>query len=100
MNYLERYQIWCKTAPLCEGDLRKLKELSNDETEMKSCFGEELQFGTGGIRGVMGLGTNRMNSFTVRRTAQGLAAWLTGSGLPLRCAIGYDSRHKIGRAHG
>ena len=97
MNYLERYQIWCKTAPLCEGDLRKLKELSNDETEMKSCFGEELQFGTGGIRGVMGLGTNRMNSFTVRRTAQGLAAWLTGSGLPLRCAIGYDSRHNSRR---
>ncbi len=93
MNYIERYQIWCKTAPLCEGDLRKLKELSQNEDEIKSCFGAELQFGTGGIRGIMGIGTNRMNAFTVRRAAQGLAAWLMGSELPKKCAIGYDSRH-------
>ena len=93
MNYIERYQIWCKTAPLCEGDLRQLKELSQNEDEIKSCFGAELQFGTGGIRGIMGIGTNRMNAFTVRRAAQGLAAWLMGSELPKKCAIGYDSRH-------
>lgn len=97
MNYIERYQVWCKTAPLCEGDLKKLKELSNDEEAIKSRFADELQFGTGGIRGIMGIGTNRMNTFTVRRTAQGLATWLTGSGLPLRCAIGYDSRHNSRR---
>ena len=97
MNYIERYQVWCKTAPLCEGDLKKLKELSNDEEAIKSRFADELQFGTGGIRGIMGIGTNRMNIFTVRRTAQGLATWLTGSGLPLRCAIGYDSRHNSRR---
>ena len=97
MTYLERYQVWCKTAPLCEGDLRTLKELAGDENEIKSCFGAELQFGTGGIRGIMGLGTNRMNPFTVRRTAQGLAAWLSASELPQKCAIGYDSRHNSRR---
>ncbi len=93
MSYLERYQVWCKTAPLCEGELKKLKEMHQDENMLKGCFGAELQFGTAGIRGIMGIGTNRLNEFTVRRTAQGLAAWLAGSNLPQRCAIGYDSRH-------
>ena len=50
-----------------------------------------------GIRGIMGIGTNRLNDFTVRRTAQGLAAWLTSTELPQRCAIGYDSRHNSRR---
>ena len=93
MNYLERYQVWCKTAPVNEGELRKLIEMSADENMLKGCFGAELQFGTAGIRGIMGIGTNRLNEFTVRRTAQGLATWLTQSGLPQKCAIGYDSRH-------
>lgn len=71
--------------------------MQNDETERKGCFGAELQFGTAGIRGIMGIGTNRLNDFTVRRTAQGLAAWLTSTELPQRCAIGYDSRHNSRR---
>ena len=52
-----------------------------------------MAFGTAGIRGIMGLGCNRLNEFTVRRTAQGIAKWLNGTQLPKRCAIGYDSRH-------
>ena len=74
-----------------------LAAMQNDETERKGCFGAELQFGTAGIRGIMGIGTNRLNDFTVRRTAQGLAAWLTSTELPQRCAIGYDSRHNSRR---
>jgi len=93
MTYQDFYHIWCKTAPLSEAGVRVLKEMSADDDEMKSAFGSELQFGTAGIRGIMGLGTNRLNDFTVRRTAQGLAAWLTSTELPQRCAIGYDSRH-------
>lgn len=60
--------------------------MQNDETERKGCFGAELQFGTAGIRGIMGIGTNRLNDFTVRRTAQGLAALadLDGAAAALR----------------
>lgn len=97
MTELERYQQWCEQAPLDEAGRAALAAMQNDETERKGCFGAELQFGTAGIRGIMGIGTNRLNDFTVRRTAQGLAAWLTSTDLPQRCAIGYDSRHNSRR---
>lgn len=97
MTELERYQQWCEQAPLNEAGHAALAAMQNDETERKGCFGAELQFGTAGIRGIMGIGTNRLNDFTVRRTAQGLAAWLTSTELPQRCAIGYDSRHNSRR---
>lgn len=97
MTELVRYQQWCEQAPLDEAGRAALAAMQNDETERKGCFGAELQFGTAGIRGIMGIGTNRLNDFTVRRTAQGLAAWLTSTELPQRCAIGYDSRHNSRR---
>lgn len=97
MTELERYQQWCEQAPLDEAGRAALAAMQNDETERKGCFGAELQFGTAGIRGIMGIGTNRLNDFTVRRTAQGLAAWLASTELPQRCAIGYDSRHNSRR---
>lgn len=97
MTELERYQQWCEQAPLNEAGRAALAAMQNDETERKGCFGAELQFGTAGIRGIMGIGTNCLNDFTVRRTAQGLAAWLTSTELPQRCAIGYDSRHNSRR---
>lgn len=97
MTEPERYQQWCEQAPLNEAGRAALAAMQNDETERKGCFGAELQFGTAGIRGIMGIGTNRLNDFTVRRTAQGLAAWLTSTELPQRCAIGYDSRHNSRR---
>ena len=97
MTELERYQQWCEQAPLNEAGRAALAAMQNDETERKGCFGAELQFGTAGIRGIMGIGTNRLNDFTVRRTAQGLAAWLTSTELPQRCAIGFDSRHNSRR---
>lgn len=93
MDYLERYQTWLETAPLCESCTEKMKSMAQDDDAMKGAFGAELQFGTAGIRGIMGIGTNRLNQFTVRRTAQGLAAWLCSTDLPQKCAIGYDSRH-------
>lgn len=93
MNYLETYQIWCKEPTIPAEMKQQLAAMAQDEQEIKSCFGAELQFGTAGIRGVMGAGTNRLNVFTVRRTAQGLAQWLRSTNLPQRCAIAYDSRH-------
>ena len=92
MNYLERYSFWCE-AGLPEKDKRELESISGNTEELKSRFGSELQFGTAGMRGVMGMGSNRLNQYTVRRAAQGMAGWLSGTDLPQIAAIGYDSRH-------
>ena len=92
MNYLDRYEFWCK-AQLTDEEQAELKVISNDSEELKSRFGGDLQFGTAGMRGVMGIGSNRLNRYTVRRAAQGMAAWLSSTDLPKRAAIGYDSRH-------
>ena len=72
---------------------RELSEIKNNKEELKSRFGSQLQFGTAGMRGIMGAGSNRLNNFTVRRAAQGMAAWLASTDLPQKAAIGYDSRH-------
>jgi len=92
MNYSDCYEFWCNAA-LTDDMLRELSAIKNNEEELKSRFGSELQFGTAGMRGVMGAGTNRLNRYTVRRAAQGMAAWLCTTSLPQRAAIAYDSRH-------
>lgn len=92
MNYLDRYQFWCN-AGLPATVQQELEAIKNDEEELKGRFGSELQFGTAGMRGIMGAGCNRLNQYTVRRAAQGMAAWLTSTDLPKTAAIGYDSRH-------
>lgn len=92
MNYMERYHLWCNAnlpADICE----ELTTIEHDDEELKSRFGCDLQFGTAGMRGIMGAGSNRLNRYTVRRAAQGMAAWLSGTDLPQVAAIGYDSRH-------
>ncbi len=91
MDYLTAYKFWVENAPVSYRDT--LQAMEGNELALKGCFGAELAFGTAGIRGIMGLGCNRLNEFTVRRTAQGIAKWLNGTELPKRCAIGYDSRH-------
>ena len=92
MNYLDRYKFWCN-AQLPEDVQQELKSIANDEEELKGRFGSDLQFGTAGMRGIMGAGSNRLNKYTVRRAAQGMAAWLASTDLPKVAAIGYDSRH-------
>ena len=92
MNYFERYEFWCN-ANLPEDICSELKSIANDNEELKSRFGSDLQFGTAGMRGIMGAGSNRLNRYTVRRAAQGMAAWLSSTDLPKKAAIGYDSRH-------
>ena len=92
MNYMERYEFWCN-ANLPADVQAELAAIKNDEEELKGRFGSDLQFGTAGMRGIMGAGSNRLNRYTVRRAAQGMAAWLSGTDLPQIAAIGYDSRH-------
>ncbi len=92
MTYLERYAFWCN-AGLPANVMAELKEIKNNEEELKGRFSSDLQFGTAGMRGIMGMGSNRLNVYTVRRAAQGMAAWLSTTDLPKQAAIGYDSRH-------
>lgn len=92
MNYLERYAFWCN-AKLPADVQAELQSIAKDTEELKSRFGSDLQFGTAGMRGIMGVGSNRLNRYTVRRAAQGMAAWLSGTDLPQEAAIAYDSRH-------
>ena len=92
MSYIERYKYWCN-APLLSEEKEELHNLVNNTDELKSRFSGDLQFGTAGMRGVMGVGSNRLNRYTVRRAAQGMAAWLSSTDLPQKAAIGYDSRH-------
>ena len=92
MNYMDRYQQWCN-AGLPEDIQQELEALRNQEEELKGRFGGDLQFGTAGMRGIMGAGSNRLNRYTVRRAAQGMAQWLSETDLPQKAAIGYDSRH-------
>lgn len=92
MDYLERYLFWCN-AGLPDDVQRELLVIREDTEELKGRFGSELEFGTAGMRGIMGAGSNRLNRYTVRRAAQGMATWLASTDLPQKAAIGYDSRH-------
>ena len=65
MNYLERYEFWCN-AGLPADVAAELKSIENNNEELKSRFGSDLQFGTAGMRGIMGAGSNRLNRYTVR----------------------------------
>ena len=93
MDIQSRFTLW-KEKAVDDPDL--LSELSglNDEKEIFERFYRDLEFGTGGLRGVIGAGTNRMNIYIIRRATQGLCNYLKGTDLPQSVAIGYDSRIK------
>ncbi len=89
-KYLDRFNEWKSNPQLDEESKKAL--LSMSEAEIEDAFFRELAFGTGGLRGVLGVGTNRMNQYTVRKATQGLANYLKKHFKNARVAIGYDSR--------
>ena len=93
MTALDTYRRWLARVEddALRAELSALDEVC-DAAQIEDRFYRDLAFGTGGLRGVLGAGTNRMNVYVVRRATQGLAAYLKAAGLPLRCAIAYDSR--------
>lgn len=94
MNHMELYEKWCAQS-LEDQDLTKeLEKISGQEEEILDRFYRDLEFGTAGLRGVIGAGTNRMNIYTIRRATQGLAAYLQSSCEQPTVAISYDSRIK------
>ncbi len=93
MNYKEQYEFWLKDSYFDEETKKELQEIQGNEAEIEERFYKELEFGTGGLRGVIGAGTNRMNLYTVRKATQGLANYiLKQGGADKGVAIAYDSR--------
>lgn len=94
MNITSSYTLWCDKAIDDSDLLNELKTISDNENEIYERFYKELEFGTAGLRGIIGAGTNRMNIYTVRRTTQGLANFLNKKYNTPSVAIAYDSRIK------
>lgn len=93
MGYMERYQEWLDNDYFDEATKAELKGIAEDENEIKERFYTDLEFGTAGLRGVIGAGTNRMNIYTVRKATQGLANYIVKKGVQAQgVAIAYDSR--------
>lgn len=93
MNYLEEYKKWCEANEFDEETKKELLSIKDDKMEIEDRFYQELEFGTAGLRGVIGAGTNRMNKYTVGKATQGLANYILEQGTQDKgVAISYDSR--------
>jgi phosphoglucomutase len=97
MNWRARYEKWNNFFAL-ETELKDaLTTIEGDEQALEDCFYKDLEFGTGGMRGEIGPGPNRMNTYTIRRAAEGLARYISAHGQEAKergVAIAFDSRHK------
>ena len=94
MDVMKKYQEWCENPYFDEETRNELKNIAGDEKEISDRFYKDLAFGTGGLRGVIGAGTNRMNIYTVRKATQGLANFIIEeNGREKGVAIAFDSRN-------
>ncbi len=95
MSYTQQYDFWLNDDYFDQATKEELRGIAGDEKEIEDRFYKELEFGTGGLRGVIGAGTNRMNTYTVRKATQGLANYIIKQGGKDKgVAIAYDSRRK------
>ena len=93
MGYLEDYKKWCESPEFDEETKNELLKIKDDEKEIEDRFYKELEFGTAGLRGIIGAGTNRMNKYTVGKATQGLANYILEQKTEEKgVAISYDSR--------
>jgi len=96
MDYMKRYESWLEDECYDEATKQELLAIKDDEKEIKERFYKDLEFGTGGLRGIIGAGTNRMNIYTVAKATQGLADYILENnpeGAKMGVAIAYDSRN-------
>ncbi|MDY5021353.1 MAG: phospho-sugar mutase [Blautia sp.] len=94
MDYKEVYSQWLENPYFDEATKAELKEIEGNENEIQERFYMDLEFGTAGLRGIIGAGTNRMNIYVVRRATQGLCNYIAKVGKQAQgVAIAYDSRH-------
>ena len=97
MTYTERYQKWLNSPKIDEETRKELVAIKDDDNEIKERFIKDLEFGTGGLRGIIGAGDNRMNIYTVKKATQGLSEDIKNKGeeyMKRGVVIAYDSRHK------
>ena len=93
MDYLKKYEEWLQSPSIDEETKEELRKIKEDDKEIKERFYQDLEFGTGGLRGIIGAGTNRMNIYTVGKATQGLANFIKKEkGEAKGVAIAYDSR--------
>ena len=93
MGYMDEYRFWLENDYFDEATKAELKAIADDEAQIEDRFYRDLEFGTGGLRGIIGAGTNRMNIYTVRKASQGLANYIIKAGTQSKgVAIAYDSR--------
>ena len=94
MNAKERYALWMNSPDVDEQTKAELRAIANDPNEIEERFYTELEFGTAGLRGILGAGDNRMNVYNVRKATEGLARYLDENVQgTARVCIAYDSRH-------
>ena len=94
MDYIKKYQEWLQSDEIDEETKEALRKIEGNHEEIKDSFYKELEFGTAGLRGIVGAGTNRMNKYTVGKATQGLANYIVkNNGQERGVAIAYDSRH-------
>ncbi len=94
MSYLEKYVSWLNSDLVDEETKVELMGIKDNNAEIEERFYKDLEFGTGGLRGIMGAGSNRMNAYTVRRATQGLANYILSQKIENpKVAIAYDSRN-------
>lgn len=97
MDYKAVYESWLNDGRLCAEGKQQLASIKNNAEEIEYSFGAELEFGTAGMRGIIGYGTNKMNIYTVMRATQGLSEFIKGLGpeaMARGVAISYDTRLK------
>ena len=97
MDTMEKYYFWRERNLEDPALTKELQDIVGDEEAINDRFYKDLEFGTGGLRGVLGAGTNRMNIYTVRRATQGIAEWLKSQYKSSSVAIAYDSRNNSER---
>ena len=94
MEYLEKYENWLNDSAIDEETKEELRSIKGNDAEIQDRFYKDLEFGTAGLRGVIGNGSNRMNKYTVTKATQGLANYIIKCGKQAQgVAISYDSRH-------
>ena len=94
-DYISKYNEWLNDPFIEEKDKEELRAIAGDDKEIEERFYKDLEFGTGGLRGILGMGTNRINIYTIRKATQGLANYINKKGGAARgVAIAYDSRRQ------
>lgn len=94
MDYMETYEYWLNSSALSDADKKELESLKGNDKEIEERFYRTLEFGTAGMRGTLGMGTNKINIYNVRQASYGVAEYVTkADGKEAGVLIGYDTRH-------